>query len=355
MNMENKDKIKEVLKVLSDKLKEPQNKELLDGLLYELSPLCATGERRLDDIYELCIEKIIRDQAIAFYKDTPLAEIRSQLVDDFIRMEYYRRKDDFGNFCLALYQQIECMTNYVCRSPQLHDIVSKMWGYQAWVKSGIGVKISISEREGEYTIGKLVLIGDNKVEKSKMALQNLYAIDKIRTIVYFYGYRAMMKNSDYDSFIEITSLLNDIYQCRNLVHRGNVPDQWEQGILDRVLPLQSFYYYKFLGVLAQYVSYIKDGLAFLPSLVMYANSIEKKELKPQVNIKAEANTKKYEGKYNGLIVSVKSGEFEVKIGEKRYVVKRKIKDGINKGDNVEIDGYEIVYGNYISINQYTKV
>lgn len=60
MNMEDKDKIKEVFKVLSDKLKEPDNKELLDELLIQLSPLLSTGEQRLDAIYELCLEKIVK-------------------------------------------------------------------------------------------------------------------------------------------------------------------------------------------------------------------------------------------------------------------------------------------------------
>ena len=242
-------------------------------------------DERIEQIYEYCIEKIIRKQAKEFYADFPIKSIIPILEDDFIRMESFRRKDNFGDFCLALYQQIECITNKMCESSILHDIVTKMWGYPAYIKSEKGKQLSISERlDGDFSIGKLVLIGDKKVEKSKMALQSLYAIDKIRTIVYFLGYQAMMKYSDYDSFKEITSLLNDIYQCRNLNHRGNTTNQWEQEILDRVLPLNSFYYFKFLGVLAQYVSFIKNGLDFLPSLEEYANSIEKKDMKAEINV-----------------------------------------------------------------------
>ena len=111
MNMEDKDKIEKILIRLSDKLKEPQNKDLLEVFLNQLSPLLSTGEKRLDSIYELCIEKIIREQATAFYKDFPskLEEIRPTLVNDYIRMERARRRDDFEEFCMAVYQQIECM------------------------------------------------------------------------------------------------------------------------------------------------------------------------------------------------------------------------------------------------------
>ena len=253
-------------------------------------------DERIEQIYEYCIEKIIRKQAKEFYADFPIKSIVPILEEDFIRMESFRRKDNFGDFCLSLYQQIECMTNKMCESSILHDIVTKMWGYPAYVKSEKGKQLSISERlVGDFSIGKLVLIGEKKLEKSKMALQSLYAIDKIRTIVYFLGYQAMMKSSDYDSFKEITSLLNDIYQCRNLNHRGNTTSQWEQEILDRILPLNSFYYFKFLGVLAQYVSFIKNGINFLPSLEEYANSIEKKDMKAEINVVDKIDLSKIPG------------------------------------------------------------
>ena len=253
-------------------------------------------DERLNQIYEYCIEKVARKQGEEFYSSFPIPSITSSLIDDYVRMEYFKRKDNFQDFCLALYQQIECITNKICESSILHDIVTKMWGYPAYIKSEKGKELSISERsDGDFSIGKLVLVGDKKVEKSKMALQSLYAIDKIRTIVYFLGYQAMMKSSDYDSFIEITSLLNDIYQCRNMNHRGNTSNQWEQEILDRVLPLKSFYYFKFLGVLAQYVSFIKNGMVFLPSLEKYANSLDKKDMKVELNVVDKIDLSKIPG------------------------------------------------------------
>ena len=60
MNMEERDKIKNLLKALSEKLKKPENKDLRDEFVADLSVSCTTGEQRLDDIYELCIEKIIK-------------------------------------------------------------------------------------------------------------------------------------------------------------------------------------------------------------------------------------------------------------------------------------------------------
>lgn len=225
-----------------------------------------SDDERINEIYEYCIEKIIRQQAIEFYTDFPLQSIKDILIGDFIRMESFRRKDNFGDFCLSLYQQIECMTNRLCEKKELSDITEKMWGHPAYLKIEKGKELSIYSRNGDYTIASLLFPGNNKqsgntnaFEKSRISLQTQYAIDKIRTIVYFLGYKAMMKSSDYDSFIEITSLLNDIYQCRNMNHRGNSQNQWEKETFARIVPLKSLYYFKFLGVLAQYVEYILNS------------------------------------------------------------------------------------------------
>lgn len=236
-------------------------------------------DERINQIYEYCIEEIIRKQANEFYKDFPLQSIKDTLIGDFVRMESFRRKDNFGDFCLALYQQIECMTNRLCEKKELSDITEKMWGYPAYLKVEKGKELSIYNRSGDYTIASLLFRDKtNAFEKSRKSLQTQYAIDKIRIIVYFLGYKAMMKGSDYDSFIEITLLLNDIYQCRNMNHRGNSQNQWEKETFARIIPLKSLYYFKFLGVLAQYVEYIKEGWGYIPELKKYSDSIEKRKI-----------------------------------------------------------------------------
>lgn len=249
-------------------------------------------DERINQIYEYCIEEIIRKQANEFYTDFPLQSIKDTLIGDFIRMESFRRKDNFGDFCLSLYQQIECITNKLCEKKDLSDITEKMWGQPAYLKIEKDKEPSIYSRSGDYTIASLLFGKTNAFEKSRKSLQAQYAIDKIRTIVYFLGYKAKMKNSDFDSFLEITSLLNDIYQCRNMNHRGNTQNQWEKDTYDKIIPLKSLYYFKFLGVLAQYVEYIKEGWGYIPELKKYSDSIEKQKIsapQPKVLGKIELN------------------------------------------------------------------
>lgn len=241
-------------------------------------------DERINQIYEYCIEKIIRKQAEEFYKDFPIESIVPNLVEDFVRMESFRRKDCFGDFCLSLYQQIEGMTNKLCENKELTEIVEKMWASPAYVKTQQDSAVSISNRtDSNYNIAMLVFPGQNKntglpysVEKSKVTLQAQFAGDKMRIVVYFLGYKAMMKASEYESYVNFTGLLNSIYQCRNMNHRGNTLTQWEKEAQERVLPLKSFYYFKFMGVLAQYVDYVKKGVPIIPSIEEYAKTLEKK-------------------------------------------------------------------------------
>lgn len=100
-------------------------------------------DERINQIYEYCIEKIIKQQADEFYADFPLQSIKDILIGDFVRMESFRRKDNFGDFCLSLYQQIECMTNKLCEKKELSDITEKMWGYPAYLKIEKGKEPSI--------------------------------------------------------------------------------------------------------------------------------------------------------------------------------------------------------------------
>ena len=146
-------------------------------------------------------------------------------------------------------------------------------------------EISVDNRTGEYNIASLIFPGQNKktglpnsVEKSKVTLQSQYASDKIRILVYFLGYKAMMKSSDYDSYREITSLLSDIYHCRNMNHRGNTLQPWEEDTINRIMALKSFYYFKFLGVLAQYVEFIKNGISFVPTIKKYCDTFSAKKV-----------------------------------------------------------------------------
>ena len=119
-----------------------------------------------------------------------------------------------------------------------------------------------------YSLILFTEIPSHTLKKSYLKEQS--ARDKIRVIIYFIGYKAMMKSNDYSPFSEYSNLIFDIYQCRNLNHRGNTNNEYEQSTYDRILPMKSFYYFKFMGALTQFIEYIKDGYDNLKTIHDYA-------------------------------------------------------------------------------------
>lgn len=217
-----------------------------------------SDDERITEIYEHCIEKIIKKQADEFYKDFPLESIKNTLIRDFVRMESFRRRDNFLDFCLALYQQIEGITNELCENSELPEITSKKWEHLAYVNG---------DKDKKYTIADLIFGKSKSVKRSKLTLQELWEVEKMKIIVYFLGYKAKMRSEDYNYYNEFIKLLLELQQCRNKVHRGNAQYEWQKNITDKISHLESLYYFKFLGVLAQYVEYIKEGYAKLHTLV----------------------------------------------------------------------------------------
>lgn len=249
------------------------DKELRRRLGQSVSSLPIDDER-MNQIYEYCLEKVVRRQAEDFYSNFPMPSVINVLVNDYCRMEFFRRKDAFGDFCLAVYQQIECITNKLCLNPDLIFISETMWQCPAYIKTGKDIIPSIENRldYSKYSIFSLVF-GKNAKEKNTYSLQSFSAIEKMKTIVYFIGYKAMMKSSDYDAYIEFTSLLRDIYQCRNMNHRGSEQSEWQKVIIDRITPHKGVYYLKFLGALTLFVEQIKEGWLSLPTIKAYADKI----------------------------------------------------------------------------------
>ena len=117
---QNKEQLNKLLGFISTIIQDPGNEEFTKKLRALVSPngesgafaVSAESNSKIDSIYELCIERIIHDQAVRFYNGFPIEELKSSLIADFVRMEHFRRKDNFDDFCLAMYQQIECHESF---------------------------------------------------------------------------------------------------------------------------------------------------------------------------------------------------------------------------------------------------
>jgi hypothetical protein len=55
------------------------------------------------------------------------ASFKNNLVSDYIRMERFRRRNEFGDYALGLYQQIETILNAIFMDPIFKDAINSMW------------------------------------------------------------------------------------------------------------------------------------------------------------------------------------------------------------------------------------
>lgn len=228
------------------------------------------SDSRLSEIYEYCIEQITKKQAEEFYKDFPYIKLKEYLIKDYCRMEHFRRTDNYEDFALAVYQQIECITNFICNNPKVSEIANKLWAYNA------SLAYNASDREyigvGKKSVATLVILGKGKedvLEKIKkgevLKLSELNAIPKMRAVIYFIIYKGQMKSSDYSNYTNLCDILYKIYMERNKNHRGNNINKDDSTTLEISTNYLSFYSALFL-----FIKGVTEGISEIDNTYDYA-------------------------------------------------------------------------------------
>lgn len=270
--MQDKLKLKKLLDIVEELLKIDGNSWMVEDLLSRLNKAITDDKNSslLNDIYEYCIEDVIKKQATDFYADFPCAEIRPILVNDYIRMERFRRQNNFEDFCMSLYQQIECITNTIIKDSSFKEIAKKLMNYPAYVNRKDEYERNL---DNHFSVANLIFRKNFKEKKDKK-ISDLPAIDKIRVIMYFICYKGRMKNIDYNNFNEFGEIVYQLYQYRNKNHRGDVYSEYQINVFKKIDPLKSFYYLKFLTFLIFYIEGMKKGYPLDEKFVNYCNDLE---------------------------------------------------------------------------------
>ena len=215
------DTTREYLKKLLDFLRErilpiPGNQWFAKELYKLLAP---ASDARISDIHEQCIESILTQQANEFYKDFVIADLRPQLIADFIKMEHWRRRNNIYEFSLAMYQQVECIVNYISRNNTLCEVFHTMMDCLCFVDA-YPPTVDNRNPKSSYTVAQLLFMHDAPT-KSKEILPSLWAYDKFKAINYFVCHQTMLTNYQFDQFVGENRIFGELYALRNRVHRGN--------------------------------------------------------------------------------------------------------------------------------------
>ncbi|RYE56032.1 MAG: hypothetical protein EOP48_08910 [Sphingobacteriales bacterium] len=223
-------------------------------------------------IYEYCLKEIIKSQANKFYENFKFSKIKEQLVKDFIRMEHYRRQDDFENFCLAMFQQLECVVNYLTAINEVKSrvveernqpVISTYDKFaKRYIKTGSSLGSLLCRQKDSRKIDDLFT----------KKLDSWYFNNKLRVVLYFFCFNAELKYNT-EEFERLYELGNYIYQIRNLNHRGGQATEYQSQIIGKVLPLSQKYYLRFLGFLEEFISSIDASPFTLEVLTRLSNTV----------------------------------------------------------------------------------
>ena len=213
----NREYLKKLLDFLRERILPIPGNQWFAKELYKL--LAPASDARISDIHEQCIESILTQQANEFYKDFVIADLRPQLIADFIKMEHWRRRNNIYEFSLAMYQQVECIVNYISRNNTLCEVFHTMMDCLCFVDA-YPPTVDNRNPKSSYTVAQLLFMHDAPT-KSKEILPSLWAYDKFKAINYFVCHQTMLTNYQFDQFVGENRIFGELYALRNRVHRGN--------------------------------------------------------------------------------------------------------------------------------------
>ena len=210
----------------------------------------------IEEIYEYCIRQILKEQSTKFYSEIKLPIIKSKLIEDFIRMEQFRRDDNFEDFCLAVFQQIEGIVNALS-TVEVHELFLKLL-YNKTHK----IKNKSTGIYEDQLLWQLILYpGLSNEDLNKKTAKHLFEWDfmeRYKLILYFFYYNQKIYN--YQDFQMNYFLGNELYQSRNLNHRGVTPSEKQKITIEKVKTNSHKYYFKFLGFLEDFTTKINSNI-----------------------------------------------------------------------------------------------
>lgn len=245
-----KDNLKRLLPYISKIIENPSNEwfknELLRSLALEKNQI--VGDQRIKEIYELCVRKIIYAQAEDFYKTFPIEEIKQILIKDFVRADTFKRNNEFIDFALAVHQQIENIVITLFQQVKLREFVSNNAERAIFRQD-----LEKPYYEGDHNVKGLVSF-------KTLEFPTWTYKQKLKLIIFYYYFNKVIPN--YDEFNKVFNELNKIYIIRNESHRGTneINNKYTEDILASILESYNRHYFKFLGILEDFVTRISPNI-----------------------------------------------------------------------------------------------
>jgi hypothetical protein len=251
---QNKEQLEKLLKFI-DEISNQKGNEWFKSELIRNTLKSDDGIKNpiIEEIYEYCIQIILKNHAENFYSDFKLGDIKQQLETDFIRIKQFRRCDDFEDFCMALFQQLEAIVNRL-----IDDDLKAFIGINKDLETH---KIYENGNQKNQKLWQLIfnpkLSSADLERKLIKSISDWDFIERYKAVLFRYYFK---KKVNYISFQRIFFLGNDLYQARNLNHRGGKISPYQQATQEKLQTQKHKYFLKFLGFLEDFTSGINGNI-----------------------------------------------------------------------------------------------
>ncbi|MEO9893097.1 hypothetical protein [Aurantibacter sp.] len=257
MSQVDKESLEKLLVFITEICEDENNgwfREKLISTVYKSSK----GSKNIDSIYEYCVKEVIKDQALKFYKDFKLTEIKSKLIDDFIRMEQFKREDNFEDFCLAMFQQVENIVTHLYSKYNLNLKVTSDSNLYLISRYNSTQNKFIRDKRG-LQIGHFIFQKYKERGPINVETQTWYYSNKFRAVLLYYYFNNKIEY-DTKKFDAMYNIANELYQMRNLNHRGSELSSYQEKMVNKIIPNYNRYYFRFLGFLEDLITGINNNL-----------------------------------------------------------------------------------------------
>lgn len=263
---------------------DPDNKEFAAGIqAIVLNDLQADNNRgswtkQINEIYELCLKKNLREQAEDLYKAFPMTEIAGDLASLYVEMEDARRHNDFDAFGFNLYQQIELIVNTLVKGTELPKIYNAIKGIEPFT---VYDKLSgkrIRTKDKKYPTAELLILipkkeddGSLTYKSSGKSLSGLTALEKARAIIYMVNNGCDIDTYSKNDIISAYNTLSSIYNVRNHdAHSGGVITDYQKRQYEILVADKTQNYLRFISFLLSFLNGISDNYPLSEKLLSLA-------------------------------------------------------------------------------------
>ena len=277
---QDKKQLSQLLTFIKDLYDNPDNKEFAAGIQAIVLSDIKTGQSKeewtaqINEIYELCLRKNLREQAEDLYKDFPITSIVGDLADLYVKMEDARRANDFDVFGRFLFLQIELIVGAILANKDFIAAYEGIRGLKPITKFNYEKKEYYRTDFVQYSKdadGKSTKIAKDTVDKFLFTsadsigkpLANVFAIEKCRAVMYVVLYEAKVSawpTADFDT-------LQGIYNVRNHEsHTGGNANAQQRGYYEKIIADKSQNYLRFLGFLLMFIKGVTEHYPLGPSV-----------------------------------------------------------------------------------------